>query len=155
MGNSNDYEPPKVALATAAIPTNVSAPLTNIWGSVDTGEQYYVYAHFAEIQEFQANETREFNIVLNGKPFFGPVVPPKLSITTILSLSPNTCEGGLCTLQLIRTNRSTLPPLLNAYEVYKVIQFPQSETNETDGMCVSRLCIYGLYFLMDSMETKL
>ncbi|KAL9814882.1 putative LRR receptor-like serine/threonine-protein kinaseRLK-Pelle-LRR-I-1 family [Arabidopsis thaliana] len=139
VGNSNDYKPPKVALTTAAIPTNASAPLTNEWSSVNPDEKYYVYAHFSEIQELQANETREFNMLLNGKLFFGPVVPPKLAISTILSVSPNTCEEGECNLQLIRTNRSTLPPLLNAYEVYKVIQFPQLETNETDVSAVKSI----------------
>jgi len=69
VGNSNDYKPPKVALTTAAIPTNASAPLTNEWSSVNPDEQYYVYAHFSEIQELQANETREFNMLLNGKLF--------------------------------------------------------------------------------------
>ncbi|KFK27506.1 hypothetical protein AALP_AA8G392000 [Arabis alpina] len=38
--------------------------------------------------------------------------------------------------QLVRTNISTLPPLLNALEVYTVIQFPQSETNENDVTAV-------------------
>ncbi|KAG7534849.1 Protein kinase domain [Arabidopsis thaliana x Arabidopsis arenosa] len=56
----------------------------------------------------------------------------KLGLHTISSRSPQTCDEGKCSFQLIRTNRSTLPPLLNALEVYRVIQFPQSETDESD-----------------------
>ncbi|OAO96215.1 hypothetical protein AXX17_AT5G59050 [Arabidopsis thaliana] len=41
--------------------------------------------------------------------------------------------------QLRRTNRSTLPPLLNAFEVYTVIQFPQIETNENDVVAVQNI----------------
>lgn len=137
MSNSNKYFPPKEALKTAATPTNSSAPLTMEWSSSNVNNQYYFYAHFAEIQDLQTNDTREFDMVWNGQVISGPIIPPKFNIYTIFSLSPSTCEGGKCSFQLRRTNRSTLPPLLNAFEVYTVIQFPQIETNETDGM----LCI--------------
>ncbi|KAL0647079.1 hypothetical protein Bca4012_045370 [Brassica carinata] len=97
--NSNKYDPPKDVLKNAATPTNASEPLTMEWIPVKPDDQYCYYAHFAEIQDLQANETREFNVLWNG---------------------------------LIRTNRSTLPPLLNALEVYTVVQFPTSETDESD-----------------------
>ncbi|CAH8280256.1 unnamed protein product [Arabidopsis lyrata] len=42
-------------------------------------------------------------------------------------------------LQLTRTNRSTLPPLLNALEIYAVIQFPQSETNDIDVIAIKNI----------------
>lgn len=134
VGTSNSYEPPKAALATAAIPTNATAPLTIEWTSPSPSTQYYLFRHFAEIQDLKTNETREFNMVWNGEIISKPLIPDKLKITTILSTSPRTCDTGDCSFQLSRTNRSTLPPLLNALEVFTVIQFPQSETNESDGM---------------------
>lgn len=124
---------PKDVLKNAATPTNASAPLTIEWRPRNPDDQYYYYAHFAEIQDLQANQTREFNSFWNGELYHGPLTPPKLSVTTLFSKSPRTCDGGKCSVQLIRTNISTLPPLLNAYEVYTVIKFPQSETEETDG----------------------
>ena len=144
VDNSNHYVPPEDALKNAATPTNASAPLTIEWITENANEQYYLYSHFAEIQELHTNETREFNIVWNGKLYYGPVIPDKLKLTTIQSQSAETCNGGKCSFQLIRTNRSTLPPLLNAFEVYTVIQFPQSETDESDGMCTcsfQKLCM--------------
>uniref|UniRef100_A0A1J3FSR6 non-specific serine/threonine protein kinase n=2 Tax=Noccaea caerulescens TaxID=107243 RepID=A0A1J3FSR6_NOCCA len=134
VGNSNFFDPPKAALATAAIPTNASEPLTIKWNNSEKpDDQYYLYRHFAEIQDLRANETREFNMVWNEEVMTTePVIPDKFEITTMLSLSPRTCARGECKFQLIRTNRSTLPPLLNAFEVFTVIQFPQSETNETE-----------------------
>ena len=92
------------------------------------------YTHFAEIQELQTSDTREFSIVWNGEVLHRQFIPPKFSAFTIYNPSPIICEGRECSLQLIRTNRSTLPPLINAHEVYTVIHFPQSETNENDGM---------------------
>ncbi|CDY56102.1 BnaC02g44350D [Brassica napus] len=116
---SNNYEPPKAALKTAATPTNTSEPLTIDWSSDNPEDQYYLYTHFAEIQELQANETREFNMFWNGEKYYGPL--------------------------LIKTNRSTLPPLLNAIEVYKVIQFPQPETDENDVVAIKTIeAAYGL-----------
>lgn len=137
VSNSNKYLPPRVVLQTAATPTNASAPLTIQWSpsNVNDHYQYYLYVHFAEIQE--TNGTREFTAVLNGDTS-DPKIPPKLNIHTIFSLSPSTCNNEICIFQLIRTNRSTLPPLLNALEMYTVTPFPQSETNESDGMCKKR-----------------
>lgn len=117
----------------AATPTNASEPITIEWTSENPKDQYYMYEHLAEIQDLQANETREFVVFLNGKNISDPVTPKKLKITTMRSLRASTCGGGECKLQLIRTPRSTLPPLLNAYEIYSVIQFMQPETNENEG----------------------
>ncbi|KAJ0261404.1 LRR receptor-like serine/threonine-protein kinase [Hirschfeldia incana] len=146
VDNSNSYRPPEIALQTAATPANSSAPLTIQWTSVNPDEKYYYYAHFAEIEDLQANETREFNVSFNGRRYYGPFIPRRGNINTIFtSQSPVTCNGGECRFQLIRTDKSTRPPLLNALEVYTVIQFPQSETDEIDvGATVSIAETYAL-----------
>ncbi|CAH8297335.1 unnamed protein product [Eruca vesicaria subsp. sativa] len=130
--NSNKYAIPKDVLKNAAVPTNVSAPLTIEWIPKNPDDQYYYYAHFAEIQDLKANETREFNVLWNGVHQSGPFIPRMRIIDTISSNSPQICSGGKCIFQLIRTNRSTLPPLLNALEFYSVVQFTQSETVKSD-----------------------
>ncbi|CDY60569.1 BnaA02g06940D [Brassica napus] len=118
--HSNKYAPPKDALKYAATPTNASAPLTIEWN-------------------LEANETREFSMVWNGQHYYGPLVPLKLNLLTIFNKSPRTCNGGKCSVQLIRTNRSTLPPLLNAFEVFTVIHLPQSETDESDVSAIKSI----------------
>ncbi|XP_010483608.1 PREDICTED: probable LRR receptor-like serine/threonine-protein kinase At5g59680 isoform X2 [Camelina sativa] len=136
----NDYDPPKDALATAAIPTDATEPWTYEWSNSDNpSASYYLYAHFAEIQDLQANDTRQFNILFNGQQYDGPLIPKKLEMTTIVNSSPRTCDGGECSFQLTRTDRSTLPPLLNALEVYTVIQFPHSETEESDVIAIKSI----------------
>ncbi|CAH8297321.1 unnamed protein product [Eruca vesicaria subsp. sativa] len=145
VNNSNIYSPPKAALTTAATPTNSDAPLTIKWNSSNVNNQYYLYTHFAEIQELWTNDTREFNMTWNGEYFFGPLVPPKYWVYTVFSKWGGSCIGGECSFELTRTNRSTLPPLVNALEVYTVIHFPQSETNETDVIAVQNIkAIYGI-----------
>ncbi|CAA7032176.1 unnamed protein product [Microthlaspi erraticum] len=102
--------------------------------------------HFAEIQDLRDDETREFNMVWNGEVISAePIIPNKLRVSTSFSVSPRNCPGGECMFQLIRTSRSTLPPLLNALEVFTVIQFPQSETNETEVAAMRNIeSTYGL-----------
>ncbi|CAN6841022.1 unnamed protein product [Brassica oleracea] len=139
VANNNIYGPPQDALKHAASPTNASAPLTIEWPSSNSRDQYHLYVHFLEIQELQANETREFNMVWNGKHYYGPLAPPKLNVLTIFSRSSRTCGGGKCSVQFIRTNRSTLPPLLNAFEVFTVIQLSQSETDENDVSAIKSI----------------
>ncbi|KAL0729377.1 hypothetical protein Bca4012_025470 [Brassica carinata] len=141
VGNTNDYNPPKAALATAAIPTNASEPLTVYWTNPEKPDDtYYLYRHFAEIQDLKTNETREFDMVWNGELMStDPVIPKEFEITTIYSVTPRICAKGECTFQMKRTNRSTLPPLLNAFEIYTVIQFPQSETNENEVVAIRNI----------------
>ncbi|CAG7871280.1 unnamed protein product [Brassica rapa] len=59
--------------------------------------------------------------------------------TTIKSTTPVTCKGGICNLELIRTTNSTLPPLLNAIELYAVVKFHQLETNENDVVAIRKI----------------
>ncbi|KFK27504.1 hypothetical protein AALP_AA8G391600 [Arabis alpina] len=145
VDNSNKYVPPNNALKNAATPTNANAPLTIEWSSDNPEDLYYLYAHFAEIQDLRATDTREFNILLNEEHYYGPLIPAMLSVSTILSRSLKTCKGGKCSFQLVRTSRSTLPPLLNALEVYSVIQLLQTETNQSDVTAVKNVeATYGL-----------
>ncbi|CAN6862884.1 unnamed protein product, partial [Brassica oleracea] len=145
VNNSNNYSPPKAALTTAATSTNAYAPLTIKWNSSNVFSQYYLYTHFAEIQELQTNDTREFNLNWNGNHYYDLLVPPKFKVFTVFSESGGSCKGGECSFQLTRTNRSTLPPLVNALEVFTVIHFPQPETNETDVFAVQNIkTTYGI-----------
>ncbi|KAJ4875130.1 putative LRR receptor-like serine/threonine-protein kinase [Raphanus sativus] len=63
----NVYVPPEAALTTAATPSNSNSPLIINWTSSNVDNQYYLYAHFAEIQELRTNDTREFNMTWNGQ----------------------------------------------------------------------------------------
>lgn len=136
VSNENHYDPPKAALKMAATPTNLDAPLMMVWRLENPDDQIYLYMHFAEIQVLKANDTREFDIVLNGEKIntIGVFSPKYLEIMTRLTTNPRQCNRGICRIQLIKTQRSTLPPLLNAFEVYSVLQLPQSQTNEIEGI---------------------
>ncbi|TXG68737.1 hypothetical protein EZV62_003672 [Acer yangbiense] len=67
---SNIYVPAPIAMQTAATPKKDSQPLNYFFNTSVSSTQYYIYMHFAEVEELQANQFREFNISLNGQHWF-------------------------------------------------------------------------------------
>ncbi|KAK9923522.1 hypothetical protein M0R45_031934 [Rubus argutus] len=133
----NDYQVPSIVMSTAGTPINASTPMYIGWNTPDTTSEYYVYMHFAEIQKLKANESRSFNITLNGKLFYGPLVPDYLNTNTVYS--PAALTGVNYTFSLFKNEGSTLPPILNAMEYYRVIDFSQSETNGQDVVAITNI----------------
>lgn len=85
--------------------------------------------YFAEVEILKANESREFIINHNGEEWLEAFSPDYLDVSTIYSKVP--LKG--INFSIERTGRSTLPPILNALEIYEVNEFSQSQTNEKDG----------------------
>ncbi|KAI7984779.1 putative LRR receptor-like serine/threonine-protein kinase [Camellia lanceoleosa] len=115
--NSNDYKLPREIMSTAVKPLNVTQPLACYF---DHGGgptiKLYVYFHFCKQEELRDNEVREFDILLNHVPWVESVVPSYLKTTTITQEKPE--SGDELWITIVRTNRSTLPPILNAMEIY-------------------------------------
>ncbi|OMO66426.1 hypothetical protein COLO4_30554 [Corchorus olitorius] len=131
---TNDYQPPILAMRSACIPANASQPLNFVINSTNPKNQYYVFMHFAEIEMLQANQSREFNIFFNGQYWAGPYSPTYRLSDTLYS--PAALSAGLISLQ--RTENSTLPPILNAVEVYTVKEFLELQTADTEAELVER-----------------
>ncbi|XP_010481036.2 PREDICTED: receptor-like protein kinase At3g21340 [Camelina sativa] len=147
VNTTNGFDLPQGAMASAATRENDNGTWEFPWSLKDSTTRFHIYLHFAEIETLLANETREFNVFLNGKLFYGPYSPTSLSIGT-MSTQPEstlTCKGGSCLLQLVKTTKSTLPPLINAIELFTVVEFPQSETNQDEVSAIKKIQIdYGL-----------
>lgn len=131
-------------MSTAATPLNANETLNITWTTESSTTQFYTYMHFAELQTLRDNDTREFNVTLNGKETYGPYSPKLLKTESIVDLRPEQCDEGRCILQFVKTLQSTLPPLLNAIEAFTVIDFPQMETNGDDGMFIFTFLIFYL-----------
>ncbi|KAI3451155.1 hypothetical protein Pfo_007820 [Paulownia fortunei] len=90
-------------------------------------DQVYIYLHFAELV---ASQSREMTIFLNGFHWYGPFVPPYLGVYSVFSKGANSYPNYEIKVNV--TSNSTLPPILNAIEIYTVKQFPHSETDVND-----------------------
>ncbi|KAK0597365.1 hypothetical protein LWI29_024556 [Acer saccharum] len=142
--SSNIYKPPSIVMKSAGTPKNASKPLNvRMETGDDTSLRFYVYLHFAEIQELQANESRECNISLNGKHWYGPFSPKYLSTTTVYS--PSTLTGGNYSISIYKTENATHPPILNALEIFTVKEFLQAQTDPKDVDAITNIkSMYGV-----------
>ena len=121
-------------MSTAAAPEDANGYLIFRWPSDNSNisdVEYYFYMHFAEIQVLQANQTREFNIFHNGDLLDGPISPAYLRTTTVYNKIPLKARQHNFTIS--KAENSTLPPILNALEIYTVKQFSLRETHQQDG----------------------
>ncbi|MCE3049601.1 hypothetical protein HAX54_045361 [Datura stramonium] len=117
----NTYRVPSAVMSTAVTPDPLTAmdeSLKFYWTASNTTDRYYIYLHFSEIEELPVTQTREFNIYINDNLFYGPMSPVYLSTTTVYTLSPG---YGYERYDVVinKTAASTLPPLINAVEIYK------------------------------------
>jgi hypothetical protein len=146
VNNSNNYEPPKAALTSAATPGDNGTRLTIIWTLDNPDEQIHLYVHFAELEPVGENTdealrtlfTRTFYFVVNGKISYDESITPlDLAVSTVETVV-NKCDGGNCSLQLVRSEASpgVRVPLVNAMEAFTAIKFPHSETNPDDVISI-------------------
>ncbi|XP_008447575.2 putative leucine-rich repeat receptor-like serine/threonine-protein kinase At2g19230 [Cucumis melo] len=145
--DTNDPEvfiPPQSVMTSAATPVNATAPMEFNWISQDETSKFYVFMFFSEIQKLKPNESRVFEILLNGKPWTkGQISLPYLQ--GVVSYSTTALTGGTYDFALVRASNSTHPPLLNAIEIYKVIDFSQSSTDEQDVESILDIkAVYGV-----------
>lgn len=125
-------------MKTAVKPMNVNDSLDFDFEIGDPTLQFYVYMHFAELESRQGNQYREFSIELNGNLWEKSVVPEYLQSKTISSTQP--ARGSKLNFSLCKTSNSTLPPILNAIEIYILTDTLQEPTDQDDGMCLP--CFY-------------
>ncbi|XP_010470016.1 PREDICTED: probable LRR receptor-like serine/threonine-protein kinase At2g28960 [Camelina sativa] len=143
--SSSPFQVPEAVSRSGVTPKNVTTPLRIRLSLADDSDKVNVYFHFAEIQALRANDTREFDIELEDTIIKSAYSPTMLQLDTIYNVSPQKCSFGLCYLDLVRTPRSTLPPLINAIEAFKVLDFPYDETNPNDVAAMKDIeAIYGL-----------
>ncbi|XP_060672293.1 probable LRR receptor-like serine/threonine-protein kinase At1g05700 [Ziziphus jujuba] len=139
------YRLPSVVMTTAATPKSADGSLEYRLptdSTSTTSALYYVYMDFAEVEELQANQSREFSIFYDGVLYYEAESPIHLKASLI-----HTIRGivGGRSFVISKTANSTLPPLLNAIEVYVVREFSQSETQEGDDDAITKIkSTYGM-----------
>jgi hypothetical protein len=114
--------------------TNINSTYSGIiytWNHASIAYNYIIYIHFAEVEILKENQKREFNVYLNGNFWDGPISPSNI-ITTIKTASPLTGFSNY-TIEFNRTSSSTLPPIINAMEIYIPKQFQLQQTDDQDG----------------------
>jgi hypothetical protein len=86
--------------------------------------------HFAEINE--TNPNRTFNIYNNDVPMFSNVSPPLLQMDSMYK-SGQFMRNAYGYFFLNKTSSSSLPPLINAFELYSLVRMDNLTTDFDDG----------------------
>ncbi|XP_010500781.1 PREDICTED: probable LRR receptor-like serine/threonine-protein kinase At1g51860 [Camelina sativa] len=146
VDTSNIYDVPQSVMKTAAVPKNASQPWHLWWELDDITAQSYIYMHFAEVQNLKASDIREFNITYNeGIRWYSYLRPSKLSISIFSNPKAVSSSNGIFNFTFAMTGNSTLPPLLNALEIYTVVDLLQLETNKDEVTAMMNIKeTYGL-----------
>ncbi|CAL9166028.1 unnamed protein product, partial [Musa hybrid cultivar] len=140
-GVNDHFEIPSKVMQTAVYPVNSTKLELSFTPDPGDLNEFYAVMYFAELQQ---NASRQFSVSLNGallndaKPF----TPDFLTSDAIYNINPSAGYGEL-NISLVATQRSTLPPLLNAVEVFSTMR----NTNvATDGGDVDdMMTIKGFY----------
>ncbi|CAA6675747.1 unnamed protein product [Spirodela intermedia] len=127
---------PGSILRTAVTTPNVSESLDFTVAGI-LGEKIYVFMYFAELQQLERNETREFNVYANNSLWFPQYRPKYLSADTVFTNSPG--AGGTTTYSLKATGNSTLPPMINAFESHILVQLSALPTQENDTKAITKI----------------
>ncbi|RWW68487.1 hypothetical protein BHE74_00023987, partial [Ensete ventricosum] len=146
----NMFEPPSAVMQTAVTPASGSQ-LVFSWDSVSPDDELYAVLHFAELQNLTGNATRMFNITRNGELRYDRYTPPYLSADFIYSNVP--FEGSSRYEYVLNsTSDSTLPPIINAFEVYSLMQLTQAATDSGDVSCLCFIRYHQNYQLTEKSD---
>lgn len=130
------FRAPSAVMATAVSPQNASEFIGLYWKPPDLKTKYYSYLHFGETKKLLPNQTREFVVKLNGDTMQAVSITPSYLYSKIAIYdNPTNIEWFNYTIE--RTTNSTLPPIVNALEVFIVRNFLQADTDNDDGMFLS------------------
>ncbi|KAF8086311.1 hypothetical protein N665_0629s0023 [Sinapis alba] len=134
---NNSYNLSSLVMSTALTPTNATNPMTMVLENSDPTVRYFVYMHFAEVEDLSLtpNQTREFQIRINGVTIAD--FSPKYLQSDTFVLKPESQTDIRFTLE--RTPKSTLPPLINAIEIYVRNTYSQSFTSQEDDEAVTSI----------------
>ncbi|CAB4272451.1 unnamed protein product [Prunus armeniaca] len=141
--NETAYQPPSIVMSSAAAPKNMTT-LDIWWIPPDENTQYHVYMHFAEVEKLPTNQSRLLSITWNGKPFVTKPFSLKY-LTTTTVYTKEALSGGQQNFSISQVGNSTLPPIINAFEIYTVLELLQAETNQEDVEPITNLKLtYGV-----------
>ncbi|XP_026379625.1 probable LRR receptor-like serine/threonine-protein kinase At5g59680 [Papaver somniferum] len=132
--------PPEIVMRTSAVNLNSSANIT-LYGSTVVEVPFHINLYFSEVMVLNSTQKRSFNIIVNDGytsrdgtfQKYGPVVPPYGRALEVRIKNVITGILGWFKIEIVPTDDSTLPPLINAYEEFYIGDKLVQGTNSDDG----------------------
>ncbi|KAI9071630.1 hypothetical protein K1719_046407 [Acacia pycnantha] len=126
--DSKEFRLPKEVLSTAIQSLNPSSPLNINWG-YSKDQEYYVFLHFFDFKEHSQNQKRSMEISFTSTIRDSVTLEYKQLQTKVHTIP----EGvSFTNISITSTPGSSLPPMINAYEIYRAQHQPNSPTHQDD-----------------------
>lgn len=126
-----DHPPPAV-LQNAVTSLSPTAKIQLPMGFPPVEVPVYLNMYFSEVTQLDKTQKRSFQVLMNNEPFLDqPIIPPYENTTELYA--SNLTVSSHTTFALVPTNGSTLPPLINAMEVFLIGDVLTDGTNSKDG----------------------
>ncbi|KAL6851760.1 hypothetical protein ACP4OV_020324 [Aristida adscensionis] len=129
--NTKSFEAPSKVLQTAVTPRNTSGTLDFFLARDPSTPGFIVNMHFCELQALPSNALRQFYIYSNGELFYREAITPEYLNSDVVYDS-NPARFARYDISLNATANSTLPPIINALEVFTVIPTTNVGTDSQD-----------------------
>jgi hypothetical protein len=128
------YDVPSAVMQSAA--TVNGSRIDFSWGSsdpsVNISSSYFFVFYFSELQNVRSNALRQFDIIINNKTWnTQPYTPQFLFADSFSGIVQGLASYSV---SLVATKNATLPPILNAMEMYLVKPITEVATDPGDGM---------------------
>ncbi|KAF7814204.1 putative LRR receptor-like serine/threonine-protein kinase [Senna tora] len=135
VADESTYELPQQVLRSAAKSLNLSSSLhfdyNSIWRDLEESSLYYVYFHFAEIEQLPYGHKRIINISLYSNESILSI-PVNLKYLEPITISPQYSTQSFVQFRISAASESSAPPILNAFEVYKLVTSLSPQTDIRD-----------------------
>lgn len=137
--NNDLFEAPSKVMQTAVTSRNTSEKVEFSWLAKPSPKhptpRYVANMHISELHNFGSNAVREFYINVNGELWYPLAVKPEyLSAGSVYSIVPFPASNQY-DVSLNATINSTLPPIINAMEIFSIIPTTNAATDSSDGKC--------------------
>ncbi|CAN6341323.1 unnamed protein product [Urochloa humidicola] len=137
------FEAPSKVMQTAVTPRNASQNIEFSWDPEpqpkDPTPGYIGIMHFTEVQLLPPGAVRQFYINLNGKPWYPKAFTPDY-LSTDATYNSNPYRGlARYNVSINATANSTLPPIINAVEVFSVIPTTNVATDSQDESAITAI----------------
>ncbi|CAN6350414.1 unnamed protein product [Urochloa humidicola] len=135
------FEAPSKVMQTAITPRNVSQNIEFSWDPEpqprDPTPGYIGIMHFSELQLLPGKAVRQFYVNLDGKPWYPKAFTPDY-LSSDATYNSNPYRGlARYNVSINATANSTLPPIINAIEVFSVIPTTNVATDSQDVSAIT------------------
>jgi hypothetical protein len=148
-GNTVSNVPPAILQNASTLDTNQSFIKIAVAQGPNLNAnnlQLLPICHFAEIN--QSNPNRRFNIYINDVQMFSNFSPSGFRVDSLYK-NGQFMQNGYTYISLNKTANSSLPPLINAFELYSLVPMDNLTTDSDDGKInVYAACALHIYHVV-------